>query len=429
MHRIQPAFVILLALLGGLGTSCSRDQGPSVLLISVDTLRPDHLGFMGHDVPTSPHLDALAARSRVWDTAYSQSGWTLPSLASLHTGLYPRQHGATDVHYGVAGGAVTLAEVAREHGLRTAAVVSQILLAPAYGLNRGFDHYDATVIGDSDPKDAVTGAAVTDRALAVLDDLGAEPFFLWAHYLDPHFDYVEHAPWAHFGDTELDRYDQEIAYTDQQIGRLLEGIEARGLGDNLIVIFTSDHGEEFGEHGGKWHGTLHEEVLRVPFLISGPGVETGRDTRIAEQVDLFPTLAALLGWTSPKELPGENLLDPMAKHTPVLAARDRPPGFQQGALIDRGTKVIHIEETDISALPEMSRRLFYDISTVVPGTYLYDLKADPGERTNLFQRTDPGHIDVLRRLADHYRQTVTAREDVALSDEARERLRSLGYMN
>ncbi|MEJ2723005.1 MAG: sulfatase, partial [bacterium] len=273
---------------------------------------------------TSPTIDKLAAEGVVFDTCYSVSGWTLPSMATIFTGRYPRDHGATDFHWAVDPTLPTLAGILRGQGYDTRAYVSHVILKPEYGLADGFKSYDYSVLNVGHPHDVSTAEPLTDN---VINDLSSieEPFFIWVHYFDPHFAYLTHGPWASFGDTDIDRYDQEIAHTDYHIGRLLAALGRRGLDDNTVVIFTSDHGEEFGEHGGHYHYTLHPEVLLTPLVVKAPMLEPAENHAAVEQIDFLPTVLGLLGIDAGVDLPGRNVFADPDTTGPIFFERDRPP--------------------------------------------------------------------------------------------------------
>jgi len=400
----------------------------NVLLVTVDTLRLDRLGFAGHVRNTSPHLDALARRSVVFDRAYSASGWTLPSMATVLTGLAPREHGATRFSRGFDRTRPTLATLLRASGYDTRGFVSHILLQPRYGFDAGFDQFDTHVLKMGRPAEVSSAGALTDAALEALAE-AREPFFVWVHYFDPHFDYRPHADWSAFGDTVSDLYDQEVAWTDMQIGRLISGLEAAGRADDTVIVVTADHGEEFGDHGGEYHYTLHEEVIRVPLLLRVPGVKPRHDPSPARQIDLLPTILAAAGVAVPEGLSGRDLLATSDESPPVFVERERPAGFHQRAVIDGGRKLVVIEAAppEPDAPPEPPTPS--SVSNVSPGVLYFDLGADPFERTPLDPKGDVIAEHLLEALVLHYeRLPVGAAESVELSEETRKALQSLGYL-
>jgi arylsulfatase A-like enzyme len=408
---------------------CSReDRPPNVLLICMDTLRHDRVGYIGYPRPTSPLVDRLAAEGVVFTTAYSTSGWTLPSMATILTGEYPKDHGATDFHLSIDPRLPTLASILRDRGYDTRAFTSNLLLTSKYGFAAGFNRFNDSVLQLGPAHDTATAADISDLAIGDLDRL-EEPFFMWVHYFDPHYKYLPHAPWASFGDSDSDRYDQEIAHADRHIGRLLDELAARGMEERTIVIFTSDHGEEFGEHGGEYHRTTHEEVVRVPLVIAAPSLEPGESEVIAEQIDFLPTILAMLGMEGAIEgLPGKDLFAESPRTGPIFIETDRPPRWHQRTVIDGNMKLISISERDVESLPLISRKVLSPTTNVATGTYLFDLDADPGETTDLFKEGHP-EVERLRGLLASYIAGDGAEPGAVELDEAtREQLRALGYI-
>ena len=441
--------LLLAALFALLCAACSSNEpAPSVLLITIDTVRPDHLGFAGSARPTSPRLDRLAAEGLVFTNAYSQSGWTLPAMATILTGLYPKQHGATDFHFRMNKDLPTLAAVLATQGYDTRAYVSHTLLTREYGFDKGFRRFDSSVLDRGDPHRISTSPEVTALAVKELGDL-KEPYFVWVHYFDPHFAYLAHEGWEAFGNDDPGRYDQEIAYTDRAVGQLLDAFQQRGLLEHALIVFTADHGEEFGEHGGIYHETCHEEVVRVPLVFRGPGIAPGEDATLTDQVDLVPTILARLGLAWPAELPGRDVLVGQAAAAPrtrqahagatagsqaaaaktVFIERDRPPGFRQRALLRDGVKLVFIEPRDTLLIPASSRNQYRVPNSIQAGTYVYDLQADPVETRNVADLDASRTETLLARLAAHFTGgPALPAEQVTVTEEMRERLRALGYI-
>ncbi len=418
--------------LAPLGCAESRHGAKNLILISVDSLRPDRLGYSGHDRPTSPTLDRLAAEGRVFANAYSPAGWTLPSMASVLTGRHPREHGATNYFLRLEDGAPTLASILRCHGYDTRAYVSHLLVGAQYGLGMGFRTFDETIPHTSNPARVKTGERLTDVVLRGLEAHPIRaPFFLWVHYFDPHIRYLAHADWSSFGDEDRDRYDQEIAHTDRQIARLLDALRQRDLYDDAVVIFTADHGEEFSEHGGEWHETLHEEVLRVPLVIRAPLLEPGPDTSLARHIDLLPTALALLGIQAPEGLPGRSLLEEPRGEPLLFFARDLPLRFRQRGVRRGDQKLLVIDAVELgdraapesALLPVLRREL-----PIRPGVFLYDLARDPGETRNLYAEHAPVARELMALLREHFGEDVAADNRVEVDAAMERSLRLLGYI-
>lgn len=302
------AAVVALALLSGCepreGTTPTR---PNLVLIVIDTLRADRLPFYGHSDDTAPFLTSLAERSLVFTNAHSTSSWTAPAMASMFLSLHPFQHGMhvaslsadrASFEIMVLPDAVpTLAESLREIGYETFAVVDNQNVSQKPGFDRGFDRF------------AATQYEAAPQVNATLDDwrgdiLSSQPFFLYVHYMDPHMPYHERQPWygAHplagkEGDYEdrLARYDSEIQFVDSYLENFFASFS---WPDDTVVLITSDHGEEFGDHGGEQHGrTLYTEVVDVPLLLHAPSrwPEGQRIDRRVSLVDVAPTLLGLAG--------------------------------------------------------------------------------------------------------------------------------------
>ncbi len=319
---------------------------PDVLLVVIDTLRADHLGAYGSVRPTSPRLDALASRGVVFENAWATAPWTLPSLMSIHTGLYPSDHRVENDGLRLADDVPTLAQALRAAGYETAAFVSHVYASAPFGFDRGFGTFED--FGISRPGYRLEAGMepnadeVTEAALEWLARPRRAPLFLFVHYFDPHWPYAPPAeyrdlfPSAYDGPLDatydsisrfLDpaaplpdgyggylraRYDGEIRFVDDALGRLLDALAARARADRTWVIVTADHGEEFKDHGSMGHGRqLYEESIRVPLVIAPPAVRgrggdrpagEGAGRRVAypvSGVDVMPTILDLAG--SPAE--------------------------------------------------------------------------------------------------------------------------------
>jgi len=330
-------------LLIALGLGCSGEPAPRLLLlVTVDTLRADHIGAYGSALGLTPRIDALAAQSVRFSASYAPASYTLPSVAAIHTGHYPEEVGILANQNLFRGSSVTLAEILRLAGWRTGAAVSNYVLRSGTGIETGFDEYDDAFSQTEANRDQPerTAEHTTDAALAVLDrllDAPAAGIFLWVHYQDPHGPYLppgdlrgRYLDAAHqtgdgrrelpsFGINAIgaipryqlvdDRHDVgfyragyagEVRFVDDELGRLLDAIDERGLLEEAHIAFTADHGESLGEQD-YWfsHGEfLSEELVHVPLLLRTPGAPPGVRDDIASLVDLLPTLARLCGVSS-----------------------------------------------------------------------------------------------------------------------------------
>lgn len=407
------ATVVMLAVLG-----CATPEPPSVVLVTFDTTRADRFGCTGDPEARTPTVDALAARGLVFDRAYASVALTLPSHTTIMTGLEPSAHGVHDNgRFRVPDGLDTLAERLHGAGFDTAAFVSAFVLDARYHLGQGFDVYDDRTRPSSSPLDFAVptrpGAEVTDAALAWLGDRArARPFFLWAHYYDPHLPRHVEPPF----DAMPDRYAATIAYADAQLGRLLAGAATAAGPRGVLVVFTADHGEGLGAHGEQTHGILaYDSTLHVPLVLAGPGVPAGaRSDALARHVDVVPTILALLHMAGSPDLPGRDLIAAGRRD-----AEDDVAGYfeARGAHFELGWAAIEGVRTSrwkYTAAPEPRE--------------LYDVTIDPGETTNLLAG-EPATVAALeaRRAAFATRHPAAARP-TGLTPEEQERLAALGYI-
>ncbi len=394
-----------------------------VVLVTMDTLRADHVGAYGGDVAT-PHLDRLAAAGALVEQASAHTALTRPSHISLLTGLLPTRTGVRDnVSPAVVPRVPLLAEVLERAGFRTAAFVSSVVLAGGSGLDRGFEVYADEFDADpTDPRFLSTAQKAGDRTLAeAVGWLEAAPkderIFLWLHLYDPHEPYEPPEPFA--GRYPDRPYAGEVAWTDEVVGRLLAALERLGLAADSLVIATADHGEGLGEHGELLHGYFaYETTLRVPLLIRGPGIPPGR--RLAGPVglvDLAPTILELVGLAPPDgaELSGRSL---------AAALRGGPEPAPRPLYAESLVPRLRFGWSDLRVLREGPWKF---IAAPVPE--LYDLAADPEEADNLASRQARRAAAMGERLAPFLgaeRSSEAAGEE--LSSELREQLAALGYL-
>ena len=299
-----------------------------VLLITIDTLRADHVGAYGYRRPTTPRIDELAARGAVFENAWAHAPSTRYSIPAILTGRYPLEVEYVDIPRewpGIGEGNTTIAEVMKARGLSTSAVLNYWYFDKKRRMDQGFDHYDNTnkrlhkgVPGEGPARTSGTSAREqTAAAIAELDRMTAagpeSRFFLWVHYYDPHMDYERHPGTKSFGSGKMDLYDHEIRFTDEQVGKLLDHLGALGVADRTAVVITGDHGEGFGEHGIDLHGYhLYAPQTRVPLIIRIPGLPARRIRLPAGHVDILPTLANLLGAEPVPGAQGRSLVDVLA---------------------------------------------------------------------------------------------------------------------
>ncbi len=374
----------------------------NLVFITVDTLRWD-LHYAGNPRDLSPNLDRLAARSVVFDRGYAMSSYTGRSIGPIMAGRYPTECARDDGHFVryPDRGNTFLAERVRAAGFHTGAVASHFYFHPRFGLFQGVERIDTSPTPGGEAGESVsTDAAVTDRALRMLNDeaFTSGRFMLWAHYFDPHKQYVAHPEIPAFSRTERGKYDAEVAWTDRQIGRLLDALASKPFANRTIVVVTADHGEAFGEHGMSWHGIeLWEELVRVPWIIHVPSLEARRIATPRGHIDLLPTVLELLSMRVPAAdaedfVSGQSLVAEMfgapATARPVYC--DLPEGPFNGtrrAMIDWPYKL----------LVRNARR-----------PELFDLSTDPLERSDLSQ----SQPEALSRVRARYEQVRAGLRDV-----------------
>ncbi len=399
----------------------------SFLLITLDTTRADHLEPYGAGGAETPSLRALAQQGVLFEHAYATTPVTLPSHASILTGLYPPRHGVRDngIHY-LDEGHATLAEILAGQGLRTAAFVSAAVLDRRFGLGRGFATYDDDLRAGRprEPRmNAERGAGATvDAARTWLDGLGAgERYFLWVHLFDPHATYTPPEPWAQrFRDRP---YAGEIAYMDAELGRLLA--HPRSARQKTLTMVIADHGESLGEHGEDTHAMLaYDATLRIPWLVRLPGSGGGhRVGRPVSQVDVLPTALELLGL-------GEHAagldLDGVSQAAAIRGTVDSAPPADDGRVLYAETLV---PWTTYGWAPLRSVRRGRLKLIEAPTPELYDLEADPGERINLHAER-PRDADALSRALVELAgaEATVAAAARPLPSDTRRRLESLGYV-
>ena len=420
---------------------------PNVLVLLVDTLRADRLGCYGGVPSPSPTLDALAARGALFEQNVAHAPWTMPSTASILTGLYPPAHGVTgDRGQTLRDDLLSLAEAAEEHGITTVAVSTNPLVSRGTNFAQGFETFVELDIetrreGGEVVKTPTSAAAVNDVFLRWLRSNRAHRFLAYLHYMEPHHPYTPPPhlrppappgirrrvaagrldPWQaamrapvpfQLPAPELEHvrrlYDAEIRAWDEQLAVLLRGLDAR----STVIVVTADHGEAFQEHGRLQHGFhLYDELLRVPLVIAGPGIPVRRVGVQTMGVDVFPTVAALLGMPVAADLPGRDVL---------VVDTDRPAFSMTlgGRLPDgRGGEIVSVRTP--------GTKLIW-ASTL--GHYqLFDLVRDPGEREDRWG--DGAAAPALAHLLAEWRAAAPAPASAPAAPGFEERLRALGYVD
>jgi arylsulfatase A-like enzyme len=464
---------ILAAVLSAqLLSTCSRTEKPvNVLLISIDMLRPDHLGCYGYARNTSPNIDKLASEGVVFENHVSSSSWTLPAHAAMFTSLPDSLHGCTDTDKKLCDRAITLAQRFARAGYSTVGLFSGPYLHPAFGLGRGFAAYvDCCSNRDELDKNPPEKWAMDENAMKKshqditnptvfgmferwLAARGDKPFFTFIHMWDVHFDFIPPPPYdkafdpdykgtvdgsnfffnpavnAKMDKRDLDHilalYDGEIAWTDMFIGKIRESLDKAGLLENTVIAVTSDHGTEFFEHGDKGHRkTLYDEVIRIPLIVRYPArLQPARVSEQSRIIDVGPTLLELARIAAPTNVMGESLL-PLLDKTP-------PPRHRRAVseLMSVGRNMRSLRTLQWKFIDDMGRDTFY----------YYDLKNDPREQKRL---TD-GESDACKKLQGMYLEEthnvetfVAQHKDVCVGTsepsqppkDVTEQLRGLGYV-
>ena len=395
-RRSGSAAALASTVVVAMAIGCRADP-PNVLLLTVDTLRPDALGWV---VSTSgaggstPNLDRLAAEGLAFPAAVAPAPLTLPSHLTMMSGLVPPRHGVRDNGQVVGAAPELLAERLGAAGWTTAAFVSGFPLASRFGLDRGFSHYDDRFTAG---QGAWLERPAPETTTAVLTWLqrAPRPWLLWVHYYDPHYPYQP-------------SYAAEVARVDREIGRLLAAL----AGQPVLTVFAADHGESLGEHGEATHGYfVYDSTVLVPLVLHWPGRIAGRRSeRPARLVDVAPTVLELLGQPPLADSDGSDLLADGEAALPAAYVETVQPWTSYGWAALRG---VRDERWKLIAAPRPE---------------LYDLAADPGEATNLIER----HRAEARRLAAVLKEIearpVVGSATVLVDPETRERLSALGYL-
>jgi len=412
-------------------TTAGRAQAhPNVILIIADTLRADALSCYAAPPGTTPAVDRFAGEAVRFENTFSQSTWTRPSIATILTGLYPSVHGAVHKMDALPDGVTTLAEALRANGYWTAGVVSNINVAPVFNFQQGFEEYTylapdfyfwATdsvtqlaiykglrVLHERLFRDRIyfyhyyQDAQIVDDAVAKwLDQKPPHPFFLFIHYMDPHDPYFEipyngHGvarvitpnPPADQADRLHHLYMGEVTYLDRYLGLLISRLKSIGLYDDTVLAVTADHGEEFQEHGGWWHGTsLYQEQMHVPLIVKrAPEPRAGTvESRFARSLDIASTLMAAAGLQVPAEFEGQDLFAPHGAQEPPLFAEEDLEGNVLASFRIGAWKLITANANNPRGLKPVE---------------LYDLSQDPGEHRNLALSEVARTQEMLRGLAE-----------------------------
>ena len=440
-------------------------KGPNVILILVDTLRADHLSCYGTTTNQTPVIDGLAADGTRFAHAYSQASWTRPSVATIFSSLYPSSHRTTHKSDALPDAVVTLAEVMQQAGYSTIGFANNINVAPLFGFQQGFDEYvflePEFFFGATESAAQLTiynqlrlvreryvsqrkwvenyyqpADVVTKHGLDWIAARGKDrPFFMFLHYMEPHDPYFVHPyngeayarvanpnPDPGLADKYRSAYDGAIRFLDGELARLFQDLKAKGLYDDALIVLTADHGEEFHEHGGWWHGTtLYDEQLAVPLIVKPPrgGTAGVVNDAMVSSVDIAPTIIQSAGAAVPQAMVGKPLGLGAGAPAPRghSFAESELEGNSLQAYRSGGMKVIHANPGNPRGLPEHQ---------------LFDVASDPGEQKDLIAT----HTDVANTLTadmsavqSHAESTAVESTGTAIDAASEERLRALGYVH
>ena len=390
-----------------------RPEKLNLILITLDTLRADALGIYGQERKPSPHIDQLGREGVVFDHAMTTNPETLPSHASILTGQWPHHHGVrANAGFILPEAEITLAEILKAAGYRTAAEIAAPVLRKETRITQGFTHQRGALSRNVTLKSVPTqhdsekpltrdGADITNRALEFMQRYGKDPFFLWLHYFDPHNPY--YAPEAFRKKFKGSPYHAEVAYVDEQIGRLLEGLKRLSLDQDTVIVLTADHGEGLDDHGEPTHSYfVYDSTMRVPLILWAPDRLPGgnRISSLARTIDILPTVLELLGIPAPDELDGQSLLR-MMKGAPD--SQDRPA---------YGEATRFAATFNLPTLRYLSRGDWKYIHKTNPE--LYNVKEDPDELTNLANQ----HPDRVSQMRDELEALLTDQPNADTSAQA-----------
>jgi arylsulfatase A-like enzyme len=485
--------------------SAELGSQPNFLVIMVDTLRADHLGAYGYERDISPNLDILAKDSVVFEKAYGSASWTRASTASLFTSMVPTSHTCDAKVDMLPDDVMTIAEILQNQGYVTGGLPNNINVTRSFNFQQGFDWFDYQA------PDYIAGATETASQLSmynvvrkVRDRLAGEAkrvedyyqpsdvvlgnaqefmgankdrrFFMWAHLMEPHDPYferpfngngigraeMEHPP-AELKDRIVQSYTEEITWMDVELGKFFGWMKAEGIYDNTVIIITADHGEEFLEHGGWWHGTtLYDEQVHLPLIVKLPGSKWS-GTRVpwqVRQLDIAATMAVMGGARVPLEWQGDDLFEEdFAEARDALIAADAPPPVltpvaegetaapakpimllpTKAELISTRERIVLAEENFEGNVLESIRAEGWKYIEANAGNprglserELFDLAVDPGEKDNLAGKAGQRQLDIAQLMRAQFKAAKELRvegQQTELSMEDCERMRALGYIS
>ncbi|MFO8057079.1 MAG: sulfatase [bacterium] len=461
---------------------CSKEKPPNIIFITVDTLRADHLSGFGYERKTSPYLDSLARQGVVFKGMLSHSSNTAPSMASTFTSLYPDTIGMLSNGEKLSGDVLTMAEILGSNGYQTGCIHTNAYLEKKYGFDQGFQFYKSlypdTKI-EVQRKRLYRADKVNRAALEWMKEReGDKPYFLYLHYMSTHCPYLPPAPydirfdpgfdrtlpdftlvWRYiygkdrvkitpeyekiYQETYTDRevldhmvalYDGEIRYFDDQLKKLLAALRERDLLDNTLVVISSDHGEEFKEHGGLTHGkTVFQEVVHVPLILYFPGrLPEGKEVNtMTRNLDILPTVLDIAGIEPPGHLEGRSLAPLWKKE----AATAPETSFAHIEFEGQGTAGMGYAKIEHASVSTNEWRYIRDM--LENKDMLFDRKEDPADENNLAEEHPEKVKKFSRQLQHHLNRSQNLKRKLGISDTAspkideseKKKLEALGYFN
>jgi arylsulfatase A-like enzyme/Flp pilus assembly protein TadD len=395
---------------------------PNIVFVTIDTLRPDHLGCYGYKQIRTPHIDSLGADGIRFERAYTSVPVTLPSHTTIFTGTYPLLSGVHDFAANRLNAAQpTLASVLKQQGYATAAVIGSAVLDSRFGLNQGFDfyydHFDFNRMEESNLDEMERpGNVVADLTLDWLAKNYKKKFFLWMHLYDPHYPYRPPPPYSE--EYKERPYDGEIAFADAQLGRLLQFLKEKNLYRDTLIVLSGDHGESLGEHGEKTHGFfIYNATLHVPLIVRLPGSSSPKVLpNLVNLADLTPTVLQFLKINVPPQVQGSSLL-------PLMMTKKEAES--RNLYAETFLPRLHFNWSELRSV-ETENLHFID----APKPELYDLTKDPGETHNLYNEKQAVAEEMRARLSKlirDYSSSQELAEKTGLDPALMERLKSLGY--
>lgn len=419
-------------------------RGCNIVIIVVDALRSDHLGYYGYQRNTSPYIDSLSEKSITFINAYAHESYTLATIATLFTSEIPVGHGLIHIPKAerLSDDVITLAEILSENNYKTAAFLFNPSLHENHNLGQGFDVYDDNdegFVGETDSEKYETALKIMNKTVSWLEKENPKSFFLYLHYRDSHYPYLPPKPFdtlfceesdswllpskKEYQRKEICNYDCEIRYTDEMIRRLVHMI--LNYSNNTLVVITADHGEEFFDHGGQYHATtLYEELLRVPLIFYFPMEKhVQRITKPAGLIDLAPTILSVLDIKPPDSYKGSNLFSESYNASTLIAGGL----YGRYAIISGNIKYIRYNRTQFHLTKPNIHT--YNTDSIEFIEEIYNLSADPYEQNNIItENTEliPVFHELLASATENVRTQQS--EENELNEETKKRLIELGYL-